>query len=97
MTSDNAHASAAVAMAGLAGSLVDELATYASDSMNGPQVSLAGHLTSIFEAARGNGSTHAGSAQGMEGSYLNLMNGKGRLGTVYGGEGELSRIFLDPF
>ena len=100
-TTHDPHSSAAVAMAGLAGHAVDELAAYANGSTSGQQTSLAGHLTDFFEAAKGHSGAPISGAQGMEGSapnaYVNAMDEKERYGTVYGGEGKLSRMFLDLF
>ena len=101
------HSSAAVAMAGLAGHRVDEMAAYASNPkassatnspINGQQMSY--ELTNLFEAAKGYGKTPASAVQGMDGARSDgyvapkSENGSGAEGLsgVYGNEGEFSRI-----
>lgn len=110
--SNDAHSSAAVAMAGLAGHQVDEMAAYASaqnpspigsSPLNGQQMSH--ELTNLFEAAKGYGNAPTSSAQGMEGAstngYAPQMGGRSqsteRLSGVYGNEGEFSKIMGDLF
>ncbi|KAF2002901.1 hypothetical protein P154DRAFT_430028 [Amniculicola lignicola CBS 123094] len=91
----DAHSSAAVAMAGLAGHRMDELAVY-SNGRSGQQLDtphgMALDLTSLFEAA---------------GGYSNMLqNGyplssaemsHGEFATAFGQEDELARIMRDLF
>ena len=111
--SSDPHSSAAVAMAGLAGHQVDEMAAYASaqkkDSSNGSPVNgqqMSYELTYLFEAAKGysdGGPTSA--AQGMEGARSNGYGSSTSershetegLSGMYGNEGEFSRIMGDLF
>ncbi|KAF2401524.1 fungal-specific transcription factor domain protein [Trichodelitschia bisporula] len=101
----DAHSTAAVAMAGLAGHQVDEMALYANgtsgiamnnDSPNG----MANDLTSLFEAA---GGSYAGiMAGGSGGGYMTAgpgadgVSGEG-LGSVFGNQDEISRILGSLF
>ena len=94
------HSSAAVAMAGLAGHRVDEMAVYNSPQgsgalgsapLNGQQMSL--ELTSLFEAAGGYGNLTAGDNSSASGDA-----GKGEgMSAMYGNEGEFSRILEELF
>lgn len=99
------HSSAAVAMAGLAGHQVDEMAAYASaqnssslgsSPMNGQQMS--NELTNLFEAAGGLGNSVTVSSHSLDG-----VNGYGTsqgeippaaegISGMYGNEGEFSKI-----
>lgn len=102
------HSSAAVAMAGLAGHPVDEIAAYASaqkssslDSspMNGPQLSY--ELTNLFEAAGGHIQHIGSNPQTIEGTNgftsssvnpVELPQGQEGYGGTYGHETDVSRI-----
>ena len=102
---DDAHSSAAVAMAGLAGHQVDQMAAFASAQQPG---SLGGspldgqqmkdELTNLFEAAGGYGNNIFASGQvldgvnGFVGSQGEMMPAAGGISGVYGNEGEFSRI-----
>ena len=96
------HSSAAVAMAGLAGHRVDEMAMYnapqdpggfGSAPMNGQQMSL--ELTSLFEAAGGYGKLTAANVHDSSNDY-SAISGDARKGeglsAMYGNDGEFSRI-----
>jgi Fungal specific transcription factor domain len=103
----DAHSSAAVAMAGLAGHNVDELALFGNghpslalghgDSPNG----MANDLTNLFEAVGANGYSMSGVAalQTPNGAYVTAgdANGGEGLGSVFGHQDELSRILRDLF
>ena len=106
------HSSAAVAMAGLAGHKVDEMAAYASNKnsssigsspMNGQQMSH--ELTNLFEAANVYGNTQISNAQTMEdvnsngyiASPTQRTQGIEGLSGMYGNGGEFSRIMRDLF
>lgn len=105
------HSSAAVAMAGLAGHRVDEMAVFSpsqssnslgSAPLNGQQMSL--ELTNLFEAAGGYGNLMAGNAQAADGlnGYTNILgvSGKGEgegMSAMYGNDGEFSRIVGELF
>ena len=111
-TSNDPHSSAAVAMAGLAGHQVDEMAAFASTQntspvgsspLNGQQMSY--ELTNLFEAAKGYSDAPTSAAQGMEGARSNgyvaplseRAQGAEGLSGIYGNEGEFSRIMGDLF
>ena len=103
------HSSAAVAMAGLAGHRVDEMAvfspsqgsgTLSSTPLNGQQMSL--ELTNLFEAAGGYGNLVAGNVQSVDGlngySSTSGESGKGEgMSAMYGNDGEFSRIVGELF
>ena len=110
--SNDPHSSAAVAMAGLAGHQVDEMAAYASaqnsssigsSPMNGQQMSH--ELTNLFEAANVYGSSATNNAQNMDDASLNgfvppqtqRTQGTEGLSGIHGNEGEFSRIMRDLF
>ncbi|KAF2808499.1 uncharacterized protein BDZ99DRAFT_572355 [Mytilinidion resinicola] len=98
ISADDAHSTAAVAMAGLAGHQVDEMAIFSNGREGGPlqnasPAGMANDLTNLFEAA---------------GSYPNMLaNGFGMSGadmgtgdlmpTLFGHEDELSKIMRDLF
>jgi hypothetical protein len=91
----DAHSSAAVAMAGLAGHPVDEMAIF-SNSRNGHNLDtphgMALDLTSLFEAAGG----YSNMLQnGYSLSSAELSNGE--FATAFGQEDELARIMRDLF
>ena len=98
------HSSAAVAMAGLAGHRVDEMAVYNSPQgsgalgsapLNGQQMSL--ELTSLFEAAGGYGNLTAGdNVKGSAGASGDADKGEG-MSAMYGNDGEFSRIIEELF
>ncbi|KAF2832950.1 hypothetical protein CC86DRAFT_364946 [Ophiobolus disseminans] len=90
----DAHSSAAVAMAGLAGHQVDELALF-SNGRNGSNLDtphgMASDLTTLFEAAGGTFNLN-----GFGGSSSDLPNGE--FGGAFGQENdELARIMRDLF
>ncbi|KAF2740003.1 hypothetical protein EJ04DRAFT_456614 [Polyplosphaeria fusca] len=91
----DAHSSAAVAMAGLAGHRVDELAIF-SNGRNGHPLDtphgMASDLTSLFEAAGGY-SNVLQNGYGL--SAAELSNGE--LPPTFGQEDELSKIMRDLF
>ena len=103
------HSSAAVAMAGLAGHRVDEMAVFnpspgsgslGSAPLNGQQMSL--ELTNLFEAAGGYGNLMASSTQAADGlnGYPNPSSesGKGEgMSAFYGSDGEFTRIVGELF
>jgi hypothetical protein len=91
----DAHSTAAVAMAGLAGHQVDELALFSS-GRNGPHVDtphgMALDLTSLFEAA--------GSYSNMLPNGYGLTSGEmsnGEFANSFGNDDELARIMRDLF
>lgn len=102
---NDAHSSAAVAMAGLAGHQVDPMATFTSaqqpsslgsSPLDGQQ--MKDELTNLFEAAGGykhnvfaGGQTLDG-VNGFVGSQGELVPATGGISGVYGNEGEFSRI-----
>lgn len=104
------HSSAAVAMAGLAGHAVDEMAVFptlqgpsplGSSPVNGQQMSY--ELTNLFEAAGGYGNVVNPNTQGIEGvnGFVGTQGeisqvGEGLSGS-YGNVGEFARIMRDLF
>ncbi|KAF2472177.1 uncharacterized protein BDR25DRAFT_284704 [Lindgomyces ingoldianus] len=91
----DAHSSAAVAMAGLAGHQVDEMAIFSNGRNSHPLDTphgMASDLTSLFEAAGGFSSVLQ---NGYALSSAELSNGE--LASVFGHEDELSRIMRDLF
>lgn len=93
--SADAHSSAAVAMAGLAGHQVDEMAIF-SNGRNGRQLDtahgMASDLTNLFEAAGGYGNMlHNG--YGLTSAEMS----SGEFATAFGNEDELARILRDLF
>ena len=102
---DDAHSSAAVAMAGLAGHQVDQMATFnsaqqpsslGSSPQDGQQ--MKDELTNLFEAANGYGSNLFASGQALDGvngfvgSQGEMVPVTGGISGVYGSEGEFSKI-----
>lgn len=91
----DAHSSAAVAMAGLAGHQVDELAIFSNGRNGHSQLDtphgMASDLTTLFEAAGGYNMLQNG--YGL--SSAELANGE--LASAFGQEDELSRIMRDLF
>lgn len=102
---DDAHSSAAVAMAGLAGHQVDQMATFnsaqqpnslGSSPQDGQQ--MKDELTHLFEAANGYGNNLFASGQaidgvnGFAGAQGEMGSGTGGISGVYGSDGEFSRI-----
>ncbi|EMD91713.1 hypothetical protein COCC4DRAFT_160926 [Bipolaris maydis ATCC 48331] len=92
----DAHSSAAVAMAGLAGHSMDELALF-SNGRNGTILDMphgmASDLTTLFEAAGG-----IFNLQGFGGSSNDIANGNGEFVNGFGQENdELARIMRDLF
>lgn len=92
----DAHSSAAVAMAGLAGHSMDELALF-SNGRNGTMLDtphgMASDLTTLFEAAGG-----IFNLQGFGGSSNDIANGNGEFVNGFGQENdELARIMRDLF
>jgi hypothetical protein len=99
---DNAdpHNTAAVAMVGLAGNPVDELALFGGSGQNGSlggvndsPNGMANDLTSLFEAAGNYGN---GGMVG-NGGYGDVGNGGEGLVSAFGQQDELSRILRDLF
>ncbi|KAI9713879.1 MAG: hypothetical protein M1820_000609 [Bogoriella megaspora] len=96
----DAHSTAAVAMAGLAGHPVDEMAIYAANGgnnlVNSPN-GMANDLTNLFEAAGGyaNLMASAGPPTSLNG-YAPSQNGENGV-TAFGNDDELSRIMKDLF
>lgn len=92
----DAHSSAAVAMAGLAGHQVDELAVF-SNGRNGQQLDtphgMASDLTNLFEAAGGFSNMLAQNGFGLSSSEMSGAD----FPTAYGHEDELARIMRDLF
>lgn len=104
------HSSAAVAMAGLAGHAVDEMAVFpahqgpsplGSSPLNGQQMSY--ELTNLFEAAGGYGNVVNSNTQGIDG-VNGFVGTQGEISQVgeglsgfYGTDGEFSRIMRDLF
>lgn len=102
---DDAHSSAAVAMAGLAGHQVDRVAAFTSTQqpsslgsspLDGQQ--MKDELTNLFEAAGGYGNNLFASNQALDGvngfvgSQGEMVPATGGISGVYGNEGEFSRI-----
>ena len=109
---DDAHSSAAVAMAGLAGHQVDEMAAFAqfpdintagSSPLNGQQISQ--ELTHLFEKAGGYSNnmfaqTGAPGIDGVNGfakSQAEMTPGAEEFRGVYGNDGKLSKIMGNLF
>ena len=97
--SADAHSTAAVAMAGLAGHQVDEMALYVNSEnnmVNSPN-GMANDLTNLFEAAGGfaNLLGSGGSSSSING-YSVPQNGENG-STGFGTDEELSRIMKDLF
>jgi len=98
--SADAHSTAAVAMAGLAGHPVDELALFGNghpslalgDSPNG----MANDLTSLFEAVGGYNGIGAPPMNGFGTGGDSMTNGEG-LSAVFGNQDEITRILKDLF
>lgn len=104
--------SAAVAMAGLAGHNVDEMAlmqgghqrgwSAATGTSSSPD-NMANDLTNLFEVAQAfqalsNGNANAGQAQGEDQLYnVGVDGGAENMAHVYGGEEGLSNILKDLF
>ena len=92
---NDAHSSAAVAMAGLAGHPVDEMALF-SNGTNGHHLDtphgMASDLTNLFEAAGGY-SNMLGNGFGLSSADM----GNGEFATAFGQEDELARIMRDLF
>lgn len=104
------HSSAAVAMAGLAGHPVDEMAVFATNQGPSPLgdsptcgQQLSHELTNLFEAAGGYGSLLTSNGQsvdgvngfvGTQGELSHISEG---LSGIYGNDGEFSRIMRDLF
>lgn len=104
------HSSAAVAMAGLAGHSVDEMAVFTTNQGPSPLgdsptcgQQLSHELTNLFEAAGGYGSLLAANGQGVDGvngfvgTQGELSHISEGLSGVYGNDGEFSRIMRDLF
>lgn len=102
---EDAHSSAAVAMAGLAGHQVDQMATFnpaqqASSLGSSPQdgQQMKDELTNLFEAAHGYGNNLFASGQALDGvngfvgSQGEMVPATGGISGVYGSDGELSKI-----
>ena len=97
-SAQDAHSTAAVAMAGLAGHAVDELALFGNghtslalgDSPNG----MANDLTNLFEAVGGYSGLGGTPMNGYSGE--SMANGEG-LSAVFGHQDEISRILKDLF
>lgn len=102
---DDAHSSAAVAMAGLAGHQVDQMAAFTSaqqpsslgsSPLDGQQ--MKDELTNLFEAAGGYGNNLFASGQALDGvngfvgSQGDIVPTIGGISGGYGNEGEFSRI-----
>jgi len=92
VNSSDPHSTAAVAMVGLAGNPVDEMALFGNGNMglNDSPNGMANDLTSLFEAAGG----YSGLMNNGFGSEV--ANGEG-LSSVFGQQDELSRILRDLF
>ena len=96
----DAHNTAAVAMAGLAGHQVDEMALYANNGashmVNSPN-GMANDLTNLFEAAGGFSSLLGsnGNSSSMNGYSVSQNGENGSAG--FGADDELSRIMKDLF
>ncbi|KAF2706663.1 hypothetical protein K504DRAFT_459071 [Pleomassaria siparia CBS 279.74] len=92
----DAHSSAAVAMAGLAGHQVDELAIF-SNGRNGHQLDtpngMASDLTNLFEAAGGFSNMLAPNGFGLSSGEMSDSG----FTNAYGNEDELARIMRDLF
>ena len=105
---DDAHSSAAVAMAGLAGHQVDQRAAFTTaqqqsslgnSPLDGQQ--MRDELTNLFEAAGGYGNNLFASGQALDGvnnfvgSQGETVPATGGISGVYGNDGEFSRI-MEP-
>lgn len=98
--SADAHSTAAVAMAGLAGHPVDEIALFGNghpslalgDSPNG----MANDLTNLFEAVGGYNGVGGPPINGFGTTGDSMANGEG-LSSVFGHQDEISRILKDLF
>lgn len=104
------HSSAAVAMAGLAGHPVDEIAVFSANQEPSPLgknptcgQQLSHELTNLFEAAGGYGSLPNSNSQGMDGEN-GFVSTRGEISQAseglsgyYGNDGEFSRIMRDLF
>ncbi|KAL9065286.1 MAG: hypothetical protein Q9157_007524 [Trypethelium eluteriae] len=96
----DAHSSAAVAMAGLAGHQIDEMTLYGNHAgnhmVNSPN-GMANDLTNLFEAAGGFSSllSSNGGSSSMNGYSVTQNGDNGSAG--FGGDDELSRIMKDLF
>lgn len=92
----DAHSTAAVAMVGLAGNPVDEMALFGNGGgnmgMNDSPNGMANDLTSLFEAAGGYSGMMNNGGYGGE-----VANGGEGLASVFGQQDELSRILRDLF
>ena len=102
---EDAHSSAAVAMAGLAGHQVEEMATFnsgqqASSLGSSPQdgQQMKDELTNLFEAANAYGNNLFASGQALDGvngfvgSQGEMVPATGGISGVYGSDGEISKI-----
>ena len=107
---DDAHSSAAVAMAGLAGHQVDQMAAFnsaqqpislGSSPLDGQQIK--DELTNLFEAAGGYGNNLFATGQALDGvngfvgSQGEMVPTTGGISGVYGNEGEFSKIMAYLF
>ncbi|PBP15798.1 putative fungal specific transcription factor [Diplocarpon rosae] len=105
---EDAHSSAALAMAGLAGHEITGIdfggdgvaAAVGNSPLNGSQMST--EMTNLFEAALGsmgmNGSGNPSGTASAGGSYVPLEDGLGGIGgNVFGGDEELYRQLRDLF
>jgi hypothetical protein len=92
----DAHSSAAVAMAGLAGHPVDELALFSNGNTNGHHLDtphgMASDLTNLFEAAGGY-SNMLQNGYGLSSAEM----GSSDFATAFGQEDELAKIMRDLF
>ncbi len=109
LDSNDAHSTAAVAMAGLAGHTVDELVMFPTaqgvrplqtSPKNGLQMSY--ELTNLFEAAGGYANVMAANSgaenvSGFGGSHGEIPGGAEGLPGMFGNEQEFSRIMRDLF
>ncbi|KAL1872191.1 hypothetical protein Plec18167_006794 [Paecilomyces lecythidis] len=105
---NDAHSTAAVAMAGLAGHAIDDLSVYGqlngvgelgNSPMNGLQISH--ELTNLFEAMGGYGNfssqSGADGINGFVGTEGELSNTGEGLPAILGGGGEFSRVMRELF
>lgn len=104
------HSSAAVAMAGLAGHPVHDMAVFPTNSDSNPLGNsptcgqqMSHELTTLFEAAGGYGSVLSSNGQGVDG-VSGLIGTQGEIAQVseglsgiYGNDGEFLRIMRDLF
>ncbi len=109
MDTNDAHSTAAVAMAGLAGHPVDELAMFANGHGISPLgaspkdgLQMSYELTNLFEAAGGYGSVIPAnpgteSVNGFGASHGDISAGAEALSGMFGNEEEFSRIMKDLF